>query len=193
MIAVQVAGSLLSLFGLSAIFLTWKRRGEREGLWRYSLPAGWTLVALGLVLWAISSNIDHGIALGVTAVIVIACTMVAVQGLKLITAPVKTQKDRETTSDTLALGPGYWGRVFIRLTGCLVIAPVFGAVLGILWQAFVPGDPADRLVGLGFVATFGVTAGLVIQLASRRPWRACAGLTVVSAVAAAIVFVPRLF
>ncbi len=193
MTTVQFAGSLLSLVGLLAIFLTWRRRGLRERLWRYSLPAGWALVALGLGLWTVSTNTDQGLALGSVMVMILACAILIRQGLVLLGQPAKVQAVRETETDGLALGKGYWGRVTVRLIGCVVAAPALGVLLGLLWLAYVPGNEADRLIGLAFVALLAMTAGLVVQLASRRPYRSLGGLTALSVLAAAIVFLPRLF
>ena len=193
MIVVQLIGSLLSLLGLLAIFLTWRRRGVRAGLWRWGLPGGWALLCLGLAVWMVSTNPDQGLALGSVMAMVLACAILAWQGLKLTGQPAKAQIERESATDTIALGKGYWGRVMVRLIGCLVVTPAFGALLGLLWLAYVPGDEADRLMGLAFVAMLAMTAGLVIQLASRRPYRAFGGLTAVSVIAAALVFLPGLF
>lgn len=192
MTTLQFAGSLFSLIGLLAIFLTWRRKGVRAGLWRYSLPVGWGLLGLGLLVWMVSTHADQGLALGLVMVMVIAVVILARQGIVLIGQPAKVQPVRETETDSLALGKGYWGRVTVRLIGCLMVVPGFGALLGLLWLAYVPGDEADRLMGLAFVALLAMTAGLVIQLASRRPYRSLGGLTVLSVLAAALVFVPRL-
>lgn len=193
MIVAQLIGSLLSLSGLLVIFMTWQRRGVRAGLWRWGLPAGWALLCLGLGLWTISTNPDQGLALGSVLVMVLACALLAWQGLKLTGKPAKTQIERESATDTIALGKGYWGRVTVRLAGSLLIVPVFGMLAGLLWRVYVPGDEADRLMGLAIVAILAMTAGLVIQLASRRPYRAFGGLTAVSVIAAGLVFLPGLF
>ena len=193
MIVVQLIGSLLSLLGLLAIFLTWRRRGVRAGLWRWGLPAGWGLLCLGLAVWMMSTNPDQGLAIGSVMAMVLACAILAWQGLKLTGQPAKVQVERESATDTIALGKGYWGRVTIRLAGALLIVPAFGMLAGLLWRAYVPGDEADRLMGLAIVALLAMTAGLVIQLASRRPYRSFGGLTAVSVIAAALVFLPGLF
>ncbi len=193
MIVAQLIGSLLSLSGLLVIFMTWQRRGVRAGLWRWGLPAGWALLCLGLGLWTISTNPDQGLALGSVLVMVFACALLAWQGLKLTGKPAKTQIERESATDTIALGKGYWGRVTVRLAGSLLIVPVFGMLAGLLWRVYVPGDEADRLMGLAIVAILAMTAGQVIQLASRRPYRAFGGLTAVSVIAAGLVFLPGLF
>lgn len=193
MIVAQLIGSLLSLSGLLAIFLTWRRRGVRAGLWRWGLPAGWALLCLGLGLWMVSTNTDQGLALGSVVVMVLACAILARQGLALLGKPAKVQPVRETEADGLALGKGYWGRATIRLAGSLLVVPVFGMLAGLLWRAYVPGDEADRLMGLAIVAMLAMTAGLVIQLASRRPYRAFGGLTAVSVIAAGLIFLPGLF
>lgn len=193
MIVAQLIGSLLSLLGLAAIFLTWRRRGVRAGLWRYGLSAGWALLCLGLVVWMTSTNPDQGLALGSVLVMILACAILAWQGLKLTGKPAKAQIERESAVDTIALGKGYWGRVTVRLAGSLLIVPAFGMLAGLLWRAYVPGDEADRLIGLAIVAMLATTAGLVIQLASRRPYRAFGGLAAISVVAAALIFLPGLF
>jgi hypothetical protein len=191
-IAVQFAGSLFSLLGLLAIFLTWRRKGVRAGAWRYGLPAGWALLVLGLIVWTISTNPDQGLALGSVAVMILACAFLAWQGLKLTGKPAKTQAERESATDTLALGKGYWGRFTVRLLGSLIIVPAFGLLIGLLWRAYAPGNAADVLIAAAFIVTFALTGALTWLLASRRPYRTCAALTLASLVAAGVIYLPLL-
>ena len=192
MSALQVTGSLFSLFGLSAIFLIWRHKGVRKGAWRYALPAGWGFLTLGLVLWGASTHPDQGIALGAVLIMVLACGFLAWQGLRLAGRPAKIQRERQSGSDTMAPGTGYWGRFAARLVGSLAIAPSAGLAMGLLWYAYVQGDGGDRLMGAGLVTMIAMTGGLVIQLASRRPCRALATLTVAGALAAGLALLPAM-
>jgi len=189
-IAVPFAGSLLSLLGLTAIFLTWRRKGVRDRLWRFGLPVGWALLCLGLATWMASTNPDQGLALGSVLIMMLAGAILAWQGLRLAGKPAKTQIERESAADTVALGKGYWGRFTIRLLGSLIIVPVVSVMLGILWQAYMPVSAADRLVGAAIAAVFIMGAALTWQLASRHPYRTFSVLTGVSAITAALVYLP---
>jgi hypothetical protein len=191
-IAVQFAGSLLSLLGLLAIFLTWRRKGVRTGVWRFGLPTGWALLCLGLVVWMFSTNPDQGLALGAVLVMLLACVLLAWQGLKLAGKPAKAQIERESATDTIALGKGYWGRFTVRLLGSLIVVPVFGLLAGLLWRGYAPGDAADVLIAAAFIVTFAMTGALTWLLASRRPYRTCAALTLASLIAGGVIYLPLL-
>ncbi len=189
-VAEQFAGSLFSLLGLLAIFLTWRRKGVRAGLWRLGLPSGWALLCLGLFVWMISTNPDQGLALGSVLVMILAIAILAWQGLKLAGKPAKAQIERESTTDTLALGRGYWGRFTVRLLGSLVVVPVFGLLAGLLWRAHAPGNAADVLIAAAFIVTFAMTGALTWLLASRHPYRTCAALTLFNLIAAGAICLP---
>jgi len=189
-VAEQFAGSLFSLLGLLAIFLTWRRKSVRAGLWRLGLPSGWALLCLGLFVWMISTNPDQGLALGSVAVMMLACAFFAWQGLKLAGKPAKTQIERESATDTIAFGKGYWGRFTVRLLGSLLVVPAFGLLSGLLWRAYAPGHAADVLITAAFIVTFAMTGALTWLLASRRPYRACGALILASLVAAGVIYLP---
>jgi len=191
-IAVQFAGSLFSLLGLLAIFLTWRRKGVRTGLWRYGLPAGWAGLCLGLVVWMMSTNPDQGLALGSTLIMILACAFPAWQGLKLAGKPAKAQIERESATDTIAFGEGYWGRFTVRLLGSLIVVPAFGLLAGLLWRAYGPGNAADVLITAAFIVTFALTGALTWLLASRRPYRTCGALILASLIAAGVIYLPLL-
>jgi hypothetical protein len=190
MIVWQLMASLAALAGLLAVYFTWQRRGVREGIWRYGLPGGWTLIVAGLTGWALSTHIDQGLALGSVAIMTFAGIILCWQGLKLMGQPAKVQRERETQTDTLALGTGYWGRFATRFLGSLLVAPAFGVLIGLAWRAYAPGNEADKLIWLAIIATLAMTGGVVYQLASRRPYRACGLLTVAGLVIAAGVYLP---
>ncbi len=188
----QFAGSLLSLSGLLAIFLTWRRKGVREGIWRYGLPVGWALLCLGLAVWMISTNPDQGLALGSVLIMMLAWLVLTWQGLKLTGKPAKAQIERESATDTIALGKGYWGRFTIRLLGSLIVVPAFGLLIGLLWRGYAPGNAADILIAAAFIVTFAMTGALTWLLASRRPFRTCMALTLASLLAAGLIYLPLL-
>lgn len=190
MIAVQFAGCLLSLLGLLAIFLTWQRKGVRAGLWRWGLPAGWAFLCLGLFVWMISTNPDQGLALGSVLVIILALAILAWQGLKLAGRPAKAQIKRESATDTVVLGKGYWGRFIVRLLGSLLVVPAFGLLAGLLWRAYAPGNAANVLITAAFIVTFAMTGALTWLLASRHPYRTCMALTLTSLIAAGAIYLP---
>ena len=189
---VQFAGSLLSLSGLLAIFLTWRRKGVREGIWRYGLPCGWALLCLGLFVWMISTNPDQGLALGSVLAMMLAWLVLTWQGLKLAGKPAKAQIERESATDTIALGKGYWGRFTVRLLGSLIVVPAFGLLIGLLWRGYAPGNAADVLIAAAFIVTFAMTGALTWLLASRRPFRTCMALTLASLLAAGLIYLPLL-
>lgn len=189
--SLQITASLSLVLGLAAVYLTWRRKGARDGLWRHGLSAGWALLALGLGGWATTVSADQGLALAAVLVMVLALAIVAAHGLAQPAKSVKAGRVRdEGASDSLTLGAGYWGRVAVRLTGSLLIAPAFGISMGLAWCAYVPGDDADRLIGMALVSTLAAATALVILLASRRPWRSAAGLTFVTLMAAGLVVIP---
>lgn len=189
-IAVQFAGSLLFLLGLLTIFLTWRHKGVRTGLWRCGLPAGWALLILGLAVWMVSTKPDQGLALGSVAVMMLACAFVGWQGLKLAGKPAKTQIERESATDTIAFGKGYWGRFTVRLLGSLLVVPAFGLLAGLLWRAYAPGNAADVLIAAAFIVTFAMTGALTWLLASRRPYRTCGALILASLIVAGVIYLP---
>lgn len=191
-IAVQVAGSLLALSGLLAIFLTWRHKGVRDGLWRYGLPAGWAMLCLGLSIWMISTNPDQGLALGSVAIMILAWLILSWQGLKLAGKPAKTQIERESATDTIAFGKGYWGRFTVRLLGSLIVVPAFGLLAGLLWRGYMPGNAADVLIAAAFIVTLAMTGALTWLLASRRPYRTCGALVLTSLIAAGVIYLPML-
>ncbi len=189
--SLQITASLSLVLGLAAVYLTWRRKGARDGLWRHGLPAGWALLALGLGGWATTVSADQGLALAAVLVMVLALAIVAAHGLAQPAKSVKAGRIREDSSrDSLTLGRGYWGRVAVRLTGSLLIVPAFGIAAGLLWYAYVPGDEADRLIGMALISTLAAATALVILLASRRPYRSAAVLTLATLVAAGLVLVP---
>lgn len=189
--SLQIGGSLLVTAGLLAVFATWQRKGVRTGLWRYALAAGWGAVALGVAAWTLCTSPDVGLAWAAVLAMVLGFAIVARQGLALMGQPAKIQRTREIESDGLSLGRGYWGRFAVRLAGSLIVVPLFGFLTGLIWCAWVPGGAAEQLMGMAILAMVAMAAGLVIQLASRRPYRSCLGLILCSAFAAALVFLPR--
>ncbi len=186
-----ITGTLAVFAGLLLLFLAWRRKAPRTGMWRLALPASWGLLGAGMLAWSLSTHADQGLALGVVVVMMLACGLVAWQGLRQVGQPVKVQTVREIASDSLALGAGYWGRVVVRLAGSVVVVPGLGFAVGGLWYTYGPGHEADRLMGMAMASLIFAAAGWVIQLASRRPWRACLGLALVTVVAAGLAFLPR--
>jgi hypothetical protein len=187
-----ILANLSLLAGLLAVFLTWQRKGVRTGLWRFGLPAGWGLMVLGLCVWTISTTPDHGLALGSVALMVLAGAILTWQGLKLANKPSKTAIERESATDTVALGKGYWGRFTIRLLSSLIIVPAVSVLLGILWQAYIPASTVDKLVGAAIAAIVIMSAALTWQLASRHPYRTFGALTAIGTFTAAAVYLPLL-
>lgn len=177
--------------GLVVVYLTWRRKGVREGLWQHGLPVGWASVMFGLTGWAVTVSTDQGLALAAVLIMVLALAIVAGHGLAQPAKAVKAGRIRDdASSDGLTLGAGYWGRVAVRLTGSLLIAPAFGIFMGLTWCAYVPGDAADRLIGMALISTLATATALVILLASRRPYRSTTVLTLVTLAAAGLVVIP---
>ena len=192
MIFVQILSSLIALAGLLALFLTWQRRGVREGLWRFGLPGGWALLVIGLVGWMLSTNPDQGLALGSVVIMSLACAILAWQGLKLAGKPAKLAPVRESETDGLSLGDGYWGRFAVRLGGSLIIVPAFGLLVGLLWRGYAPGNAADVLIWSAIIAVCAMIGALTWLLASRKPYRTTGVLTGAGLIAAAVIYLPLL-
>lgn len=186
----QFVGSLLSLSGLLAIFLTWRRKGVRTGLWCVGLPAGWMLIIVGLIVWMASPHPDQGLALGSVAIMMMACIILVWQGMKRVGKPAKPQIERESATDTVPLGKGYWGRFTVRLLGGLLVVPAFGLLAGLLWRAYAPGNAADVLITAALIVTLAMSGALTWLLASRRPYRTCGMLILASLISAGAVYLP---
>ncbi|MFT4077317.1 MAG: hypothetical protein QM647_17455 [Asticcacaulis sp.] len=190
--ALAIPGLLLLIAGLLTVFTTWRHKGTRTGIWRYGLPGGWALIIAGMAIWAFSTHPDQGLALGSVTLMILAGGILAWQGLKLAGKPAKTQIERESATDTIALGKGYWGRFAVRLVGSLLVVPAVSIMLGIFWQAYMPVSAADGLVGAAIAAILIMGAALTWQLASRHPYRTCSLLTGLAAITAVAVYLPLL-
>jgi len=190
-----VFASLAILAGLALLYLRQRDRRRHDLIARYGVALGWALIAAGLIGWAMSGAADVGVSLGATLLCCAALIAVAARGLRT-PAPARAPRARgesdraESDGDELDLGRGYRSRVIARLTGAVVAAPAFGLTAGVLWRALVPGDAADRLIGMAFVIVIATAAAWVAQLASLRPWRVCAGLALAAAVMAVPVYLP---
>lgn len=185
-----VFASLAILAGLALLYLRQRDRRRHDLIARYGVAMGWALIAAGLIGWAMPGAADVGVSLGATLLCCAALIAVAARGLRT-PAPARAPRARgESDRDGLDLGRGYRSRVIARLTGAVVAAPAFGLTAGVLWRALVPGDAADRLIGMAFVAVIATAAAWVAQLASLRPWRVCAGLALAAAVMAVPVYLP---
>lgn len=77
MIFWQIGGTLLAIAGVGALYLAWKKK-ERD--WRFVLT-GWSFVTLGIVLWAQTSGVDKGPALGIVVVTLIGLMAIAARAL----------------------------------------------------------------------------------------------------------------
>ncbi|MEM1052380.1 MAG: hypothetical protein AAGI28_09830 [Pseudomonadota bacterium] len=82
----QILGSVLSIAGVSALYLSWRRKTRSWPL----VLVGWGLIFGAVAAWAQTSGVDKGPALGI--IIVILTAMIAI-GIVALRTPVKKRRE----------------------------------------------------------------------------------------------------
>ena len=183
---IRLAASLGLCSGLALLYLRW-RSPKRVG--RLAVAAGWGVIAVGVAGWTLGGHGD--VALSDAAVLAMVAALVVIAGHAATLPAAKAGRTRgKAGDDRLVLGRGYWGRVVARLLGTLLVAPAAGLMVGALWRAYGPGDDADRLMAMAIIAVLVMAAAWVAQLMSARPWRMLGVVSLLTVVAAGLIYLP---
>lgn len=190
-----IIASLGLCLGLALLYLRWRQRTGRGLLARYGVAAGWAIIAAGLMIWTAVRPSDVNMCIGLSLFPCLALAIVVLNGLKL---PVPSRPSRNPGAEREVnpapprhYGHNGWSRMIARLLGSVVLSPAFGLMAGLFWRAIVPGNDADRLIGLAFVTVIAMALAWVAQLVTRHAWRVCAVLALTSGGMAIFMYAPR--
>lgn len=187
LLALCIAGTAALAGGALVLRRCWAQGPTDTGPWRYGVGGGWLLIAAGLALFVAATKPDYGLALG--TLVAMAAPLVLVMPAAARWAP---RPPRQEERDQAPPPAGKRSRSIARLVGCLLLAPILGLAAALAWRAYVPGVPADKLVGAAFAAPAAFAAAMVAVLGVARPWRAVGVVGALAVLLAAAVFLPRL-
>lgn len=141
-ISYALTGTISALLGLMVLFKAWKAKQTQIHL----RVVGWLFLIISLMLWAVSSGKDRGVAIGLIVISVLALIIIAVQAYrdKPIENTVKNQKPQKNKPQKNKPTPRINRSTLLKrvliilwvLLGCAVVA--FAIALGVhelLWQS----------------------------------------------------------
>lgn len=179
-----VTGTLLLLASVVFLRLSWSRR---NGSSRMAAGAGWMLAAAGLAVYASVWDGEAGMALALAMFSVLAYIVVAT-GIEL--RDKKHRPERE-----LALEPedrlSNWPRAIAESLLAVVLAGIAAVGIGVAFAVAMPLAPTDRIVVGGILVPVLWGAGMAWTLSDAKLLRATLLLSLVSAFAYGVAFLPK--
>jgi len=172
---IQALAALLLAAGLAGLYRAWRGRRLSAPQRRLWTALGWLLLAAGVVLWCSGLSAGVAVAQAMTLAMLLGLAAVAAHATGLRRAAHEGRGREAAQPPVRAANMVVRGA---RLLGSLVVVPALGLAAGLVWYALVPGNESDRLMGQAIVALLVAAMALVALLASQRPVRLVAGLSV---------------
>ncbi|MEM0930316.1 MAG: hypothetical protein AAGI89_13600 [Pseudomonadota bacterium] len=170
-IPLRLVAVVMMTAGALALQHAWANRGATK----FSVAAGWVLIALSIFVWGQTSGADRGTALGLVMLVVTFSTAIAVRVMKSPTRSAHGKAGRSVPPTTTAgLGRlGWMRRVFVGF----LVGPLAGlaalSVTTIVYAALDAGgaEPGGNLVVAFFVFPLSWAALSVVNGYDEKLWR----------------------
>ncbi len=164
-----LAAAVGALGGLLVLRTAWRRGPVAAGPGRFTVAAGWALIAAAHAVLALASRPLWGVS--VAALLVISLALALVLAPVFRTGALSPRPPRLEAREAAGLPAGFGSRTAARVIGALVAGPALAVAAAIAWRLLGPGGDADKLMGAATAAPLALAAVLVAVSASRRPWR----------------------
>jgi hypothetical protein len=179
------AGALLLLGGIFVLRVHWLRR---RAWGRAGVLCGWLLIAAALTVFGYAWGGELGTAYGLLAFSAVAYVLVAI-GVELREAKQRSQRDVALEPEER---PTNWPRGIAKSFLAIVLAGIAAIGIGVAFAVAMPLDVKDRIVVGGLLVPVLWGAGMAWTLSDAKVLRATVLLTVISVVAYANAFLPKL-
>lgn len=177
-------GALLLLSALLLLRMSWARRNRD---WHIATIAGWLLAAAGIASYASVWGGEVGTALALALFSALAYVVVAA-GLELREEKQRPDRDMSLEPEDRATN---WLRAIARSLLAFVLAGVASVGVGVAFAVAMPIAPTDRIVIGGILVPMLWGAGMAWTLSDAKLRRASLLLSLVSAAAYGVAFLPK--
>jgi hypothetical protein len=181
-IGALAAALVLLPVGIVLVRLAWR---QRSGRWR--MPAGWLLIAAGLAAWIKTLGAELGTAYWLLAFSAVAFAVIAAN-LELRSAPARAGREVALEPEER---PTNWRRAIAKSFLAFVLAGVAAIGIGVAFAVSMPLATTDRIVIGGLMVPVLWGAGMAWTLSDAKVLRATLLLTLISALAYGIAFLPK--
>jgi hypothetical protein len=178
-----LAATLLLLAGIAVLRLAWLRARAR-----LLVLAGWVLVGAALAGYGHAGGAETGTALGLLAFSGVAYLIVA-SGVEMRVARVRPGREVALEPEER---PTNWSRGAAKSFLAVVLAGVAAVGIGVAFAVAMPLAPTERIVIGGLMVPILWGGGMAWTLSDAKLVRATLLLTLVSAAAYAIAFLPKM-
>lgn len=179
------AGALLLLGGIFVLRHHWLRR---RAWGRIGVFCGWLLIAAALVVFGFAWGGELGTVYGLLAFSAVAYVLIAL-GVELREAKQRGQRDIALEPEER---PTNWTRRIAKSFLAIVLAGIAAIGIGVAFAVAMPLDAKDRILIGGLLVPVLWGAGMAWTLSDAKLVRATLMLTVISIVAYAIAFLPKM-
>ena len=116
----QIAGTCLSIAGIYALYLSWRRKQRSWSL----VLAGWGTLLAAIWAWGKTSGVDKGPAIGIVVTVLIAMVAVLIVALR---TPTKERREPRSRNSVVEIQRSVWHKGLS--TTFSVIAIVFAGLM----------------------------------------------------------------
>lgn len=152
-------------------------------------PAGWSLIAAGIVAAAYGAGGKLGSALALLAL--------SAWGYAAVAATIELRRGRQNTARDVAMEPTErptnWPRAIAKSLLAIVLAGVASIGLGVAFAVAMPMSAPDRIVIGGLLVPLLWGGGMAWTLCDAKLGRATLVLLAVSAFGYGVAFLPKVF
>jgi hypothetical protein len=183
-VAEAIAGTLLVIFGIASLNLSWRRRRASKVHLRIG---GWLPILSGFILYSRVWGAEVGIAYAFAALALVAYAVIAV-GIEFRNAPARAARE-------LALEPEErvtnWARGIAKSLLAIALAGIASIGVGVAIAVSLPMAPYDRIMFGGVLVPVLWGGGMAWTLSDAKLLRATIVLVSVSVVSYGIAFLPK--
>lgn len=178
-----LAAAALLLAGVALLRAAWARDSGR-----LLVLVGWMLILAGLAGYGYAGGAEAGTALGLLALSGIAYVIVA-SGVEMRVARARPGRELALEPEDR---PTNWTRAIAKSFLAVVLAGIAAVGIGVAFAVAMPLPPTDRIVIGGLLVPILWGGGMAWTLSDARLLRATLLLVLVSAIAYALAFVPKM-